>query len=181
MAEKDFTDEVLASKYLNACILDWGAKPTLRIRGVDHKPAKIINGRRYDTERAKEIGYYESDFERSNFQWYEETLYQKKTGEFFIYGNGHAASPYSTSYGYTSRGPGDALVPLTLEEAQKWVEEHLSVETYEELFGEADEDDETVAVCIKLTPKTRDMAKRIASERGTTMSALIESLITGIM
>ena len=47
--------------------------------------------------------------------------------------------------------------------------------------GEADEDDETVAVCIKLTPKTRDMAKRIASERGTTMSALIESLITGVM
>ena len=38
MAEKDFTDEVLASKYLNACILDWGAKTTLRIRGVDHKP-----------------------------------------------------------------------------------------------------------------------------------------------
>ena len=38
MAGKDFTDEVLASKYLNACILDWGAKTTLRIWGVDHNP-----------------------------------------------------------------------------------------------------------------------------------------------
>ena len=38
MAGKDFTDEVLASKYLSACILDWGAKTNLRIWGVDHKP-----------------------------------------------------------------------------------------------------------------------------------------------
>ena len=38
MAGKDYTDEVLASKYLNACILDWGAKTTLRIWGVDHNP-----------------------------------------------------------------------------------------------------------------------------------------------
>lgn len=143
-------------------------------------PAKIINGRRYDTERAKEIGYDESNFDRSNFHWYEETLYQKKTGEFFIHGNGHAASPYSTSYGYSSRGPGEELVPLTIDEAKKWVEEHLSVEVYEDLFGEIDEDDEAIAVCIKLTPKARDMAKRVAAERGTTMSALIEGLIINI-
>ena len=38
MTEKDFTDEVLASKYLSARILDWGTKTTLRIWGVDHKP-----------------------------------------------------------------------------------------------------------------------------------------------
>ena len=38
MTGKDYTDEVLASKYLNACILDWGAKTTLRVWGVDHNP-----------------------------------------------------------------------------------------------------------------------------------------------
>ena len=38
MTEKDFSDEVLASKYLSAHILDWGTKATLRIWGVDHKP-----------------------------------------------------------------------------------------------------------------------------------------------
>ena len=38
MAEKDFTDEVPASKYLSARILDWGTKTTLRIWGVDHNP-----------------------------------------------------------------------------------------------------------------------------------------------
>ena len=37
MTEKDFTDEVLASKHLSARILDWGTKTTLRIWGVDHK------------------------------------------------------------------------------------------------------------------------------------------------
>ena len=38
MTGKDYTDEVLESKYLNACILDWGTKTTLRIWGVDHNP-----------------------------------------------------------------------------------------------------------------------------------------------
>ena len=38
MTEKDFTDEVLASKYLNACMFGWGTKTTLRIWGVDHNP-----------------------------------------------------------------------------------------------------------------------------------------------
>ena len=38
MTKKDFTDEVLASRYLSARILDWGTKTTLRIWGVDHKP-----------------------------------------------------------------------------------------------------------------------------------------------
>lgn len=38
MTGKDFTDEVLASKYMSARILDWGTKTTLRIWGVDHNP-----------------------------------------------------------------------------------------------------------------------------------------------
>ena len=38
MTGKDFTDEVLASKYLNACMFGWGTKTTLRIWGVDHNP-----------------------------------------------------------------------------------------------------------------------------------------------
>lgn len=40
---------------------------------------KIINGRKYDTATAKEI--YESSFQRVKGM----TLYQKKTGEFFLF------------------------------------------------------------------------------------------------
>lgn len=38
MAGKDFTDEVLASKYLRARIFETSTKTTLRIWGVDHNP-----------------------------------------------------------------------------------------------------------------------------------------------
>lgn len=49
---------------------------------------KIINGKKYDTESAQEIcsrssGHY-GDFHRVA-----ETLYRKKTGEFFLYGEGY--------------------------------------------------------------------------------------------
>lgn len=43
---------------------------------------KIINGRRYDTDRAKEVGYdYYSN--PGDFSYWRETLYRKNTGEFF--------------------------------------------------------------------------------------------------
>ena len=43
---------------------------------------KIINGRKYDTETAKEIGYWSNGYPCSDFNHCEETLYLKKTGEY---------------------------------------------------------------------------------------------------
>ncbi len=54
---------------------------------------KIINGKRYDTDTAEAVGYWDSKVGKSSFRWYEETLYQKRGGEFFLYGYGHASSP----------------------------------------------------------------------------------------
>ena len=51
---------------------------------------KIINGRKYDTETAKEIGYWSNGYPCSDFNHCEETLYLKKTGEYFLYGEGGA-------------------------------------------------------------------------------------------
>ena len=49
---------------------------------------KIINGKVYDTEKAKQVAYYSSAGSWRDFQHYEETLYLKKTGEYFLFGEG---------------------------------------------------------------------------------------------
>lgn len=41
---------------------------------------KIIRGRLYDTETAKEVGSWEAEVSRSDFNWYEETLYRRRPG-----------------------------------------------------------------------------------------------------
>ena len=98
----------------------------------------ILNGKKYDTETAKEIG---SDGEgyRNDFRFFQETLYRKKTGEFFLYGEGGAMSRYAKSSGDNSWGYGEKIIPLSEKDAKAWAEKALSVEDYEALFGEVAE------------------------------------------
>ena len=101
---------------------------------------KIINGKKYDTETATEIGYGGSagGISTTDFRYYDETLYRKKNGEFFLAGEGHAMTKYATHNGNTS-GWGEAIIPLTDEEAKAWVEQECDAETYEEIFGDVEE------------------------------------------
>lgn len=46
---------------------------------------KIINGKMYNTETAEKLTSWEHSY-RSQVDWYEEMLYKKKTGEYFLYG-----------------------------------------------------------------------------------------------
>ena len=92
----------------------------------------------YNTETAKEIDRASNNLPSSDFQYYEERLYKKKTGEFFLYGDGGAASQYGARCGNTWSGRTE-IIPLTVNEAKSWVEENSSTEIYIELFGEVDE------------------------------------------
>ena len=99
---------------------------------------KIINGRKYDTDTAKAIASYSNDLPCSDFRYFYETLYQKHTKEFFVYGHGGAMSKYAeTCYG--SRTGGETIIPLSLDEAKEWVATYSTVEIYETIFGEVAE------------------------------------------
>ena len=99
---------------------------------------KIINGKKYDTETAVEIGRYWNGYSASDCKYVEETLYRKKTGEFFLYGEGGPMTCYSASCG-NSWGYGDAFIPLSDGEAREWAEKHLDVDYFEEIFGVVEE------------------------------------------
>ena len=48
-------------------------------------------------------------------------------------------SKYSRKIGQNEWSGGEKIHPLTLREAQKWVEEHLDAEEYEQVFGLVEE------------------------------------------
>ena len=100
---------------------------------------KIINGKRYNTETSKMVGYYWNKKAINDFRHFEEKLYKKKTNEFFLYGEGGPASRYTKSLGNNSWTGNKKIIPLSLEAAKKWVEEHLTADEYEEIFGQAAE------------------------------------------
>jgi hypothetical protein len=128
---------------------------------------KIINGRRYDTETAQQVAEYQHSYQ-SEFDYYTETLYRKKGGEFFLHGYGHAASPYCEWVGSSTRSAGERIVPMTYAEAQKWAEEHLDADAYEAIFGEVEEDGTRTVLALSLTAAQLEQIKRLAAQDGAT-------------
>lgn len=99
---------------------------------------KIINGKKYDTETAKEIGRYECNL-TNGLDYLCETLYLKKTGEFFLTGEGGARTRYGKATSDGEYCSGKDIEPLTEREAREWLEEHGGVDVYESVFGEVEE------------------------------------------
>ena len=138
---------------------------------------KVINAKVYDTDTATFLAEYDSGHSVTDFQHYTEELYRKKTGEFFIYGEGGPASRYSQACPTGGWDGGRKIVPLTYEQAREWAEKNLNADEYEEIFGEVVEDDSRMTVTLSLSVGAVERAKRAAAKEGTSLSGYIENLL----
>lgn len=137
---------------------------------------KIIDGKRYDTATAKKIGC-DGYSNRSDFGFWEETLYQKRTGEFFLHGVGGPASKYAETTGQNEWSGGEKIIPLEFENARKWAEDHLEADEYESAFGPVEEDDSRRLISLSLPATAAETLKRLASESGKSQSELVTEMI----
>ena len=136
---------------------------------------KIINGKTYNTETAKKLANWDNEIYGS-FDSIEETLYQKRTGEFFLAGEGGARTIYSTPTENGSKG-GARIIPLTYSQAEKWAKAKLSANEYEGIFGAIEEDETKVITTISIAKEKMEKAKREAAEQEKTLFSYFESLI----
>ena len=138
---------------------------------------KIINGKLYDTDTAKGIASnYHGDGPR-DFRYYAESLYRKRTGEYFLHGEGGPMTQYAISCGQNQWRGGEKIIPLSYDAAKQWAEENMDADDYQEEFGTVSEGDagERVAMSISLDAATADRIRREAQEKGMSVSALIAS------
>lgn len=70
---------------------------------------------------------------------------------------------------------------MTYAEAQAWAEEHLDGEDYITIFGEPEEDDTKAQIHVNLSKTAINRLKQAAQQRGTTVSGLIEQLISQLL
>ena len=138
---------------------------------------KIINGKKYDTDTAKEIGTWGNGGGWRDFSHMEETLYRKKTGEFFLFGEGGPNTKYSKRVDQNSWSGGSDIIPLSYENARKWAEEHLDADEYENAFGVVEEDESRVSATFRMQASTLESLRRRASEHGKGISEYLESMI----
>jgi len=100
----------------------------------------IINGTRYDTEKAELIGETDNlghgaDSTR-DFQYWSAGLYTTpRSGRYFLAGEGGARSMWARSAGQRSWTGGEGIKPLTEAAAFEWAQQELSTEVVEQHFS----------------------------------------------
>lgn len=134
---------------------------------------KIINKKLYDTSTATCIAEYSNPVSVSDFSFYRETLYRKRTGEYFIHGEGGALSRYA-SRDYDGMTWGEDILPLTYDTARDWAEHHMDVDAYQDEFGPAAEDDSRTVMSLSVRADTADMVRRAAGAAGCSISEYVE-------
>ena len=139
---------------------------------------KIIKNKVYDTDTAILTATYSSSDDCGSLAHFEESLYRKKTGEFFLFGSGGAMTRYAVSTGLNSWKGGEKIIPLDYSAAQAWAQEHLDTEDYERIFGAvAEEDGSKVRTSLDLLSSTMDRLRRESSKTGKTISSILDSLV----
>ena len=142
---------------------------------------KIINGKMYDTETAKRIGDWNNNCSTTDFNYYMERLFQKKTGEFFLYGEGNAASKYSRSCGQNEWCGSSEIIPLLFEEAREWAEKKLDADTYIGIFGEPEEDESKVILSAYVRKDMYERIKQQAAQNGKNISEQVIDMLAVAM
>lgn len=142
---------------------------------------KTINGKVYDTSTAQEMASYSNGGGWRDFRHYEETLYRKKTGEFFLFGEGGPMTQYAERVDLNSWGSGSRIMPMSWQEAAAWAEEHLDGDEYEKIFGEVDEDETKIMTTMRLSASTVETLKRRAGAEGKGIAELAEELLAAAL
>ena len=105
---------------------------------------KIIEGVRYDTDKAKLIGGADNiahgASSTTDFNYWEADLYKTKSGRFFLAGTGGPSSMFAHSVDQNSWSGGEKIIPFSKSEALEWAERHLDPDDVDEHFGDMIED-----------------------------------------
>lgn len=136
---------------------------------------KLIDGRRYDTDAAKMLGSY-TFLTPDNPAYWKETLYRKRTGEYFLHGCGGSMSRYAEPAGGSDWTDGEKLFPMTPDEAKEWARKCLGQNEYERLF-EIPEDGEKRVTTFFLSEAVIAMIKLGAVERNISLSEYVAECV----
>nr|DAF27431.1 MAG TPA: antitoxin [Caudoviricetes sp.] len=139
---------------------------------------KIIDNKKYNTDTAKELGSVRIN-EGDGLYEVEETLYQKRNREFFLYGWGGAATKYSERVGSNNWCSGARIMPLSYDEAREWAERNLSTDEYESIFGVVSEGEKggKSNVTFHLSKDIIAEIDRLSAKKALSKSEIIEKAI----
>ncbi len=139
---------------------------------------KVIAGKVYDTEKAHKLGAHA--FEKAtptDPDYCTEALYQKRTGEFFLHGEGGCNSRYAAPSSQYVWSAGEKIIPLTYEAAKDWAQEHLPTHEYDAIFRFVAEGDEYTDLHCQIDSSVMARVRQAAARDGLTISVWVETAL----
>lgn len=136
---------------------------------------KVIKGKMYDTSTAKLAGSWDNGLLPGDLGYMAESLYRKRTGEYFLHGRGGAQTPYARAAGGGFWGSGENISAMTEPEARAWAEAHLGAEEYEAAFAVPDE-----GGMVRVDAATLAALRSEAARTGESMGAVVARLAGSI-
>jgi hypothetical protein len=127
----------------------------------------VIKNKVYDTSTAKAIAEY-------HHEGVTETLYRKKTGEYFCHLYDTAASDDDRRAGWHGK---EKIAPYDYATARAWAELKLDKETFESLFESSAQCGETI-LAVRMSQAAADKVRAMQSATGETIGQIMERLIT---
>lgn len=125
---------------------------------------KVIDGRRYDTDTAREVG--KSTCIDEAHRWID-TLYRKNTGEYFLHrwiGNGEQVFE-------------EWLIPMKTNEAKDWAKENLTADECNRILESSEDNQTKRTVTFSLTEATIEKISQTAVRNGCSKSEVIERVM----
>lgn len=106
---------------------------------------KIINGLRYDTDKATLVGEFNNigagASSTTDFQYWEAALYKTpRSGKYFLAGEGGPMSRFGSQHDQNTRGWGEKIMPMDKQEAFEWAQRFLEPGIVEIEFADMVED-----------------------------------------
>lgn len=135
---------------------------------------KIIGGKAYDTDKAQLVGWRDNGLPRSDFGYLCESLYRKRTGEYFMHCEGGASTRYAERDELGGWMTGEAVEPLSWEAARSWAEGNIDAADYEREFGEVDDGDaDEVVLSVRVPAWVKSAIDREAARSGETRGQVL--------
>jgi hypothetical protein len=126
----------------------------------------VINNRVYNTDTAKKIAEYKHN-------GVTETLYRKKTGEYFAHFY-NAKADDTNKAGWHGK---EKIAPYDYETARAWAEISLDKGLYRELFDGEAETDEGAVIPVRISKKALAKLKKYQSQTGESIGRALERAI----
>ena len=136
------------------------------------KLKKVLHGKVYDTEKAIPIGEFSPDIACESPEFFSETLYKKRSGELFLFGEGNTETKYAelAKDGWKS---GSRIVPLSFSQARDWAAKYL--DELPDIFRDVEDEETRETMSISLPRSKAQKIRREAAEQGISISAVIAS------